>query len=466
MTNFRQQLYQVADFVADYLENIEQYPVLSQLNPLDIYQQLPKAMPLQGESLSAILADFQQIILPGITHWQHPAFHAYFPANSSEPSILAELITAALGAQCMVWQTSPAAAELEQCVLEWLRDACGLPTNFEGVIQDTASSATLCALLTAREKTSHYEINQNGLFANEKLAVYCAAETHSSVEKAVKIMGLGSRSLRKIAVDENYAMSANALEVAIVRDLRKGVKPICVVATIGTTGSTAIDPLREIGEICARYRIWLHVDAAFAGVGTLLPELRYILDGIEYADSYVTNPHKWLFTNFDCTAYYVKDRNALLRTFEIMPEYLKTPIDQQVNNYRDWGIALGRRFRALKLWFVFRTYGLDGLQAKLREHLRLAQLFADELRKNENYEILAPIPFNLVCFRQKPPQMNDEVALDKHNADLLNRINQSGKAFLSHTKLNGQYALRAVFGQTNVSEQQVWNLLQLLQTIG
>lgn len=462
MTLFRQQLHEVADLVADYLENIETRRVLPDVAPGDIYRQLPSSIPQQGEPLATLLADFEQLILPGMTHWQHPAFHAYFPANSSEPSILAELLTAAMGAQCMVWQTSPAAAELEQRVVEWLRDACGLPPYFEGVLQDTASSATLCALLTARERASHYHINQMGFADGQRFAVYASAETHSSIDKAVKIAGIGIENLRKIAVDEHFALSANALEVAIVRDIRSGIKPLCVIATIGTTGSTAIDPLRDIGEICARYGIWLHVDAAFAGVAALLPEMRYITDGIEYADSYVTNPHKWLFTNFDCTTYYVKDRAALLRTFEIMPEYLKTPLDLQVNNYRDWGIALGRRFRALKLWFVLRSYGLVGLQAKLRDHLRLAQLFANELRKMGNYEILAPIPFNLVCFRHTPPSMTDTDLLNAHNAALLSGINQSGKAYLSHTKLNGQYALRAVFGQTNVAEKHVWQLIQLI----
>jgi aromatic-L-amino-acid decarboxylase len=464
MSEFRTQLHQLADWVADYMENIEQYPVLSNVAPKHIYNQLPPAMPIQAESLQNILRDMEQIIMPGITHWQHPAFHAYFPANSSEPSVLAELITAAIGAQCMVWQTSPAAAELEQRVMEWLRDAMGLPRTWEGVIQDTASSATLCAILTAREQALNQEIMPNKAGSTTQFAVYCSTETHSSIEKAVKIAGIGVNKLRKVATDELFALSPIALEAAIVRDLRDGIKPLCVIATIGTTGTTAIDPLPQIGEICRQHNIWLHIDAAYAGVAAILPEQKHILYGVEYADSFVTNPHKWLFTNFDCSAYYVKNKQALLRTFEIMPEYLKTDADQQVNNYRDWGIALGRRFRALKLWFVLRSYGLENLQRKLREHIQLAQLFAVEIQKTNEYEILAPIHFNLVCFRHRPADIqNNETALNEHNVKLMQRINQSGKAFLSHTKLNGKYTIRAVFGQTNVSEQQVWNLLALLK---
>ncbi|MCC7223507.1 MAG: hypothetical protein IT273_07250 [Chitinophagales bacterium] len=465
MSDFRQQLHKIADRVADYWAEIAQYPVLPNVQPGDIYRQLPSEMPQTGEPLAQLLADFDHIILPGMTHWQHPAFHAYFPANSSEVSVFAELLTAAMGAQCMVWQTSPAATELEQRVMEWLRDALGLPAHWEGVIQDTASAATLCAILSAREQASQGHINQYGFDGSQQYAVYASAETHSSIDKAVKIAGIGSQNLRKLAVDEQFAMSPTALEVAVVRDIRHNIKPLCVVATLGTTGSTAIDPLREIGEICQRYGLWLHVDAAFAGVAALLPETRAMLDGIEYADSFVTNPHKWLFTNFDCSAYYVKDRQALVQTFEILPEYLKTAADQQVNNYRDWGVALGRRFRALKLWFVLRTFGLQGLQTRLRQHLQLAQQFAAALRCDGQYEIAAPIPFNLVCFRHCPPHIQDSDALNAHNAALLARINQSGKAFLSHTKLNGKYVLRAVFGQTHVGEQQVNDLIALLHDL-
>lgn len=451
--------HQFVDWVADYFEEVETYPVCSPVRPGEIKQKLPAAPPEQEESMDTIFRDFRSIILPGMTHWQHPSWFAYFPANNSPASVLAELLTAGLGAQCMVWQTSPAAAELEEVVLEWLRQMLGLPEGMAGVIQDTASTATLCALLTAREKATGFRSNDRGL--NEALVVYSSEETHSSIEKGVKIAGLGRENLRLIPTDEHFAMIPEKLEEAILKDRGDGLKPACVVATLGTTSSTAIDPLPEIGPICQKYDLWLHVDAAFAGSAAILPEKRWMLEGARFMDSFVFNPHKWLFTNFDCSAYYVKDPAALVRTFEIHPEYLRTGVDAQVRNYRDWGIQLGRRFRALKLWFVLRSYGLKGLQAILREHIRLAQLFKGWVEADQRFELMAPVPLSLVCFR-----LNDgrpEAELNELNRTLLDRVNATGRVFLTHTSLRDRYVLRLAIGQRTTQERhvrQAWEIIQ------
>ncbi|RMG36569.1 MAG: aminotransferase class I/II-fold pyridoxal phosphate-dependent enzyme, partial [Methanobacteriota archaeon] len=368
--------------------------------------------------------------------------------------------------QCMIWETSPAATELEERVMQWLARMIGLPREFSGVIQDTASTATLCAILSARERVSNFRINQTGV-GEERLAIYCSTQTHSSIEKDVKIAGLGRDSLRKVDVDENFALIPEQLEAQIKADLQSGVKPTCVVATLGTTSSTAIDPLRPIGEICERYGIWLHVDAAFAGSALILPEKRWMIDGVEYVDSFVFNPHKWLFTNFDCSAYFVKDKAALIRTFEITPEYLKTSADSQVNNYRDWGIQLGRRFRALKLWFVLRSYGIEGLQQKLRHHLHLADQFARWVEAHPDYELLAPHPLSLICFRLNPSGSSlSETELDHLNAELLKRCNETGKMYITHTRLNDKYTLRMVIGQTYVEERHVEEAWKIIQAKG
>ncbi len=461
--DFRKHAHELVDWMADYLENIEQYPVKSPAQPGEIIRQLPVHPPQDGEPFGQIMADFAHIILPGMTHWQHPSFHAYFTGNSSPPSVLAEMLTATLGAQCMMWQTSPAAAELEERMMQWLIEMTGLPAGWSGVIQDTASAATLCAILTAREVHSDFAVNHRGFVDTQRFTVYCSEQTHSSIDKGVKIAGLGIKYLRKVEVDENYALRPAALEATIRADLARGLLPLCVIATLGTTGSTAIDPLRPIAEICRKYRLWLHVDAAFAGTALLLPELRWMIDGIEEADSFVFNPHKWMFTNFDCSAYFVKDKAALIRTFEILPEYLKTAEGDRVNNYRDWGIALGRRFRALKLWFVIRTYGLRGLQEKIRMHIDLAQQFAEWIRRSPEFELLAPVPLNLVCFCWKPPQLHDLAARNRRNQQLLENLNATGQVYLTHTKLNGVYTLRAVIGQTYVEKRHVEKLWRLLQ---
>jgi aromatic-L-amino-acid decarboxylase len=398
-----------------------------------------------------------------MTHWQHPSFFAYFPANNSPPSILAEMLTATMGAQCMSWATSPAATELEERMMQWLGEMTGLPPSFTGVIQDTASTATLCAVLTARERRTEFRVNAEGFPPGRRFTVYASTETHSSVERAVKIAGLGAAALRKLPVDDRFAMVPGELEREIARDLSEGFEPLCAVATIGTTGSTAIDPLKRIGEICSRHGIWLHVDAAYAGTALLLPEKRWMIDGIELADSFVFNPHKWMFTNFDCSAYFVKDAGSLVRTFEILPEYLKTPEQGRVKNYRDWGIQLGRRFRALKLWFVIRSFGVEGLRERIRSHLTFAQSFARSVGQESDFEILAPVPLAAVCFRYHPVGTDDGATLDTMNSALMEELNKSGRMFITHTRLKGRFALRLVASQTNVTQEHVdaaWDLIR------
>jgi aromatic-L-amino-acid decarboxylase len=460
---FRKHAHQLVDWMADYFEEVEDYPVKPDIQPGDILKQLPDEAPDQGEPFEAMFDDFKHSIMPGMTHWESPKFMGYFPANKSYPSVLAEMLTATLGAQCMSWLTSPAATELEEQVMEWLRKAIGMPEPFTGVIQSTASTSTLCALLMAREQITNFEVNESGFPDNETFTIYCSSETHSSIEKDVKIAGFGRQHLRKIPVDDTYAMQPQALEEAIREDLKDGLKPAAVVATIGTTGSTAVDPLKEIGEICTSYDIFLHVDAAYAGTALLLPELRWLNEGIEHADSFVFNPHKWMFTNFDCSAFYVQDEALLVRTFEIMPEYLKTPEDQRVKNYRDWGIPLGRRFRALKLWFVMRSFGLEGLKEKLRHHLSLAQTLKEEMKQHNSFELMAPVPLNTICFRFHPKHIDDEKKLDELNQKLLEQIQQSGKLFLTHTKLDGKYTIRIVLGNTSLEKNHVdsaWKLIK------
>jgi len=455
---FRQYGHEFVDWLAEYMDGVERYPVMSRAKPGEIKAKIPACAPSSPEPMDKIFQDFKEIIVPGITHWQHPGWHAYFPANNSPASVLGELLTAGIGAQCMSWQTSPAATELEDAVLEWLRQMLGLPEGLAGVIQDTASTATLCALLSARERATNLESNEKGMF--KRLTVYASQEAHSSVEKGVRIAGFGAENLRLIPCDAEYAMIAEKLEEAILLDVEKGLRPACVVATVGTTSSTAVDPLGAIGEICRRHNVWLHVDAAYAGTAALLPEKKWILEGSENMDSFVFNPHKWMLTNFDCSAYFVKDPGWLIRTFEIHPEYLKTGVDPYVKNYRDWGIQLGRRFRALKLWFVIRSYGVSGLQSFVREHLRLAQLFKGWVERSRNFELLAPVHFGVVCFRLNDGR--DEESLNAFNKALMDRLNASGEIFLTHTTLSGKFTLRFVIGQRTTQERHVrhaWDLI-------
>ncbi len=459
---FRRHAHAFVDWMADYLRDVERYPVRAQVKPGEIAAGLALAPPQDGEPMEAIFADFRQRVLPGITHWQHPSFFAYFPANSSPPSLLAEMLTATLGAQCMLWQTSPAATEMETRVLDWLRQMTGLPEGFTGVIQDSASSAILCAILTARERATGWRVNEEGLGAVEPLAVYCSTETHSATEKDAKVAGIGRRNVRKIAVDERFAMRPEALDAAISADLAAGTRPICVIASLGTTGVGAMDPLRPIGEICRRNRVWLHVDAAWAGSALVLPEHRDMLDGIEHVDSFVFNPHKWMFTNFDCSAHFVRDPEALIRTLEILPEFLKTRERSRVIDYRDWGVPLGRRFRALKLWFVLRAYGVRGIQDQIRAHVDLARELERSIAAAPDFELLAPRSLALLNFRYRPAVVPPE-GLDALNARLLETLNDSGALYLTQNRVAGAFALRFSIGQTGTERRHVeaaWGAIQ------
>jgi aromatic-L-amino-acid decarboxylase len=459
---FRKHAHELVEWMAGYMENVESFPVKSSVEPGEIFSKIPDSPPTNSEPFYSLMKDFDEIIMPGITHWQSPNFFAYFPANTSPPSILAEMLIATLGSQCMIWETSPAAAELEEKMMIWLRDMIGLPSGFEGVIQDTASTATLAAIITAREKITNFLINREGSENAGTLKVYCSEQTHSSVEKAVKICGIGSKNLIKISVKEDFSMDPEKLKEAIIHDKNRGHIPCCVVATIGTTGTTAVDPLRAIGEICRENDVWLHVDAAMAGTALILPEFQWMLDGREYIDSFVFNPHKWMFTNFDCTAYFVKNAGLLIKTFEVLPEYLKTRTRGKVNDYRDWGVPLGRRFRALKLWSVIRSYGTEGLRDKIRCHIRIAAHLSEIISKEADFEILAPVIISVVCFRYNPAgYSNDQI--NALNEKLNHQLNDSGKLYLTHTVLNGKYTLRMVTAQTNVTIEHVekaWDIIK------
>jgi len=455
INEFKENGYKVIDWIADYYENIESYPVLSQAKPGELRTTLPKNPPQDGEKFNNILAEMNEKIIPGVTHWQSPNFFAYFPCNSTGPAILGDLLSSGLGIQGMLWASSPACTELESHVLDWLVDMLHLPEKFKstssggGVIQDTASSATLCALIAAREKVSNSKINENGF--DDSIRVYTSMEAHSSIEKAVKIAGIGSKNIRLIEVDDDFAMNPLKLRKSIEKDIMDGKIPAFVCATLGTTSSTAIDPLIDIGKICNEFGIWLHVDAAMAGSASICPEYRFINEGIEYADSYCFNPHKFLLTNFDCSCLYVSDRKALIKSLTINPEYLKTEVSKSetVFDFRDWQIPLGRRFRSLKLWSVIRYYGINGIQQHIRGHIESAKMLSELIMKDERFEIMAPTILNLVCFRYKNS--------DEFNKALLEKLNTSGKLYLVQTKLNNKYTLRFSIGQTNTTRDHIIN---------
>jgi aromatic-L-amino-acid/L-tryptophan decarboxylase len=450
---FRRYGHAVIDWIADYQSRVESFPVLSQAKPGQIRASLPANPPAQGEPFETLLKDVDQLILPGVTHWQSPNFFAYFPCNASGPGILGDLLSSGLGVQGMLWSTSPACTELETQVLDWLVPMLGLPEKFlssaagGGVIQDTASSAALCALLAARERATNYVSNQKG--CDGRIVAYASTQTHSSLQKAAMIAGIGSSNLRLIEVDEQFAMRPDALAKRIEADKRSGLTPAFVCATVGTTSSNAMDPIAEISEICRQHNLWLHVDAAMSGSAMLCPEFRHMQNGVEFADSYNFNPHKWMFTNFDCNCFWVADRKALIHTLSILPEYLRNQATESgaVIDYRDWHVQLGRRFRSLKLWFVIRHYGVQGLQYHIREHVRLAQQLAGWVRSDARFELAAPVPLNLVCFRHKGG--------DEANQTIMDRLNRSGDLFLTHTKLDGKLTLRLCVGQTNTQARHV-----------
>ncbi|MBH69036.1 MAG: aspartate aminotransferase family protein [Rhodospirillaceae bacterium] len=453
---FRKHGHTFIDWMTDYMKSIEDFPVRSQVKAGQISSLIPETPPEEGEPMDEIFADFKETVLPGITHWQHPSFFAYFPANTSPPSILAEMLMATLGAQCMLWQTSPAATELETRMTAWLGHMVGLPADFHGVIQDSASSATLCALLTAREKASGWGTNRRGLISSESnMVVYTSIEAHSSTEKGAKIAGFGSKNVRLIETDSNFSMCVKSLIDAVEIDIDQGKTPTCVVASVGTTGVGAVDPIREIAGVCNKYDIFLHVDAAWAGSAMILPEEREIMDGIELVDSIVFNPHKWLLTNFDCSAHFVKEPESLIRTLSIMPEYLKSRQQGQVIDYRDWSIPLGRRFRALKLWFVIRYYGLEGLKKIIRRHLELASMVEVWINAARDFEIMAPRSLSLINFRYKPKKINDAVILDRLNEQLLNDLNDRGSVYFTQNRVRGIYSIRWSIGQTNTDLKHV-----------
>ena len=461
---FRQHGREVIDWIADYMERVEEYPVQSQANPGDVRAALPDSPPDQGESFDQILADVNRVILPGITHWQSPNFFGYFPANTSPPSILGELLAAGLGVQGMLWTTSPACTELEQHVLDWLVEMLDLPATFHssgdggGVIQDTASSASLCALLAAchrdSDKKSH-EARKKGVDTWQ--VAYASTQAHSSIEKAMIIAGMGTDRLRMIRTDDSGRMRPEYLEEQMIADASHGLRPTFVCATVGTTSSGAVDPLPEIGRVCREHGAWLHVDAAMAGTAAICPEFRDIHQGLELADSYAFNPHKWMFVNFDCNCFYVADRGSLIQALSVLPDYLRNRASQsgEVTDYRDWQIPLGRRFRALKLWFVIRSFGVEALQQKIRSHVEWAGRFAEWVEADDDFELAAPRSLNLVCFRH--------TAGDDLNQRLADTLNDSGDLFLSHTILDDRLTLRFSIGQTSTELEHVeraWAAIQ------
>jgi aromatic-L-amino-acid decarboxylase len=459
---FRRRGHEMVDWIAQYMERVETVPVLSTVRPGDIRSLLPARPPEKPESFDAIFADLERIVLPGVTHWQSPNFFAYFPANASGPSILGELLSAGLGVQGMLWATSPACTEIETHMLDWMVDLLGLPDRFlssgrgGGVIQDTASSATLCALLSARERASGFATNRKG--CDGRITAYTSTQAHSSVEKAARIAGIGTENLRVIAVDDRSAMVPERLELTVRADRSAGKIPAFVCATVGTTSTNAIDPIRAIGEVCRREGLWLHVDGAMSGTAAVAPEFRFLNEGLELADSYCTNPHKWLFTNFDCDLFYVADRASLIGALSILPEYLRNAPTESgaVIDYRDWHIPLGRRFRSLKLWFVLRHYGAEGLREHVRRHVALARWFADQVRSDARFELVGDPPLNLVCFRL--------VEGDEATERLMQRVNATGRMYITHTKLDGRFVLRMSIGQTTTERRHVeaaWRLLSL-----
>lgn len=459
--DFRRFGHAIVDRIADYFEEMESLPVLSQIEPGSLHNALPGSAPETGEDFGEVLKDVDKLIFPAVTHWNHPNFHGLFSTSTSSVGVFGEMFAAAFDMKAMLWRTAPASTELEDVVLDWLRQMMGLPDHFEGIIYDTASVSTMHAIAAARERAglNVRELGMSGRTDLPLMRVYTSEHVHSSIDKACITLGLGTRSLRKIAVNERFEMIPEALAEAIEEDIEAGYVPICVVPTIGTTSSSSIDPVDAIADICEKYGVWLHVDTAYAGSAAILPEMQHYFKGCERADSIVTNPHKWLFTPFDLSVLYCRDLNDLKQAFSLVAEYLKTSDESTVKNGMDYGIQLGRRFRALKLWFVIRYFGREGLIDRIREHCRLARLFASWIEESPNFELLAPVPFALVCFRACPAGVED---LDALNERIMNEINSSGEAYLSHTKLNGIFTLRLSVGSIRVEERhlkKVWDIL-------
>ncbi len=459
---FRKYGYELIDWVANYLENVGSFPVLPNIKPGDVKAHLPLSAPKIGEPIDAMIADVDKIIMPGTTHWQHPNFMAYFNSTASGPGILAELLSAAFNVNAMVWKSAPASTELEETVLNWFRELMNLPKEFRGIIYDTASVSSMHAIASARESVE-YDIRKKGMSGAPKLKLYCSEHAHSSIEKGALTLGIGLEGIRKIPVDSEFKMIPSALENAIKEDRANGFLPFCAVATIGTTSTTSVDPVSEIADICEREKIWLHVDGAHAGVTAMLPEMSNHFKGLERADSFVVNPHKWLFVPVDLSILFTRKPEVLKEAFSLVAEYLKTAEDSVVENYMDYGIQLGRRFRSLKLWFVLRYFGVEGLQSRLREHIRLGQFFAKWIDEDQSFERLAPTPFSTICFRAKPKKENDENKLNVLNEELMNAVNSTGKIFLTHTKLNGKFTVRMVISGLRTEENHVelaWKVIR------
>ena len=466
---FRAAGHEVVDWIADYLARIEDYPVLSRSTPGSIRRGLPAHPPEEPEPLGRIQDDFRRLIVPGITHWNHPGYMAYFSSSGSAAGILGEFLTAALNVNAMLWRTSPAATELEDLVLAWLREMLGLPPEFVGIVTDGASMSSFLAVATAREAAQMRagEAGARGGAGQPRLCVYASEEAHSSVQKAVIAAGLGRDGFRAVPVDADFSMRSDALASMIERDLDKGWQPACVVATVGTTSTTSVDPVPAIADVCGRHRAWLHVDAAHAGMAAILPEMRHVLSGCERADSMVVNPHKWLFTPLDCSALYTRRPELFKRAFSLVPEYLRTAEGESeaVRDYMDYGVQLGRRFRALKLWIVIRAFGVDGLRRRIREHIRIGRQLAGWVDSDPDFERLAPVPFSTVCFRFRPEAVRnqDERYVEELNQALLDAVNDTGEVFLSHTRLRDVYALRLQVSQLRTEERHVrraWELIR------
>ena len=462
--DFKKYGYKLIDWASEYLDNIEKYDVLPDIKPGEIKSGLSEHPNYAGEDFNKIIDDFEKIIIPGITHWNHPGFMAYFNSTSSVPGILGELLIATLNVNGMLWKTSPSASELEEVTTNWLKEMLGLPDYMWGIIYDTASVSSLHAIACAREKLG-LDIREKGLAGNNlpKLRLYCSEHAHSSIEKGAITLGIGREGVKKIGCDSEFRMISEILRTEIRKDKKDGVMPFCVVATIGTTSTTSIDPIRAIGEICKEENLWLHVDSAHAGAAAIVPEMRYILDGIEYADSIVVNPHKWMFVPADCSILYVKEPDILKRAFSLNPEYLKTKVDSEVTNYNDYGVQLGRRFRSLKLWFVIKYFGAEGLAGIIKRNIETAKKFKQLVSDDPEFELMAPVPFSTICFRYKPVGYFGD--LNELNSNLMDEINKTGKIFLSHTKLNGNFVIRLVVSGIRTEEKHVLEAWKIIKSI-
>ena len=460
---FRKYGHRLVDWIADYRARVAELPVMARTAPGEIRAQLPPGAPEQPESFENILQDLENIVLPGLSHWQHPNFFGYFPSNGLLASVLGDYASTGLGVLGLSWQASPALTEVEEVVTDWVRQMTGLDQAWSGVIQDTASTSTLIALLCARERTSNYGLSRGGLQAEaQPLVVYTSANSNSSVDKAALLAGFGRDNVRVVEQDRDYAMRADALDGCIRRDVQAGLKPCAVVATTGSTGTTALDPIASIARIAKQHGIWLHVDAAMAGSAMILPECRWMWQGVDEADSLVINAHKWLGAAFDCSLYYVRDPQHLIRVMSTNPSYLQTAADAQVKNLRDWGIPLGRRFRALKLWFLIREQGVEGLRARLRRDLENAQWLAEQVRSAPDWRLLAPVPLQTLCVRHEPAGLPGE-ALDRHTLGWVERVHRSGGAYLTPAILDGRWMVRISIGAEATERghvQALWNLME------